>query len=331
MFLEVALRNATSRNLKELLGTSRNITKESVLICGSASVLICRSASAIIGVKKMDIRLIKTERVLARTQIRIADYVINPYRGCLFGCAYCYSSANKTAQHKEWGDFLEVKINAPDVLEEELQTITPGRVLLGSTTECFQYPELKYKITGTILEKLNRKNIPYTILTRSDTIAPYLSVIQQNPSSKLYFTVGSDEQLFKHAFEPRSPSFSRRLQVLKEIAQRHIPLRIHLSPVLPFLFDFPRIFRLISGLTREVGIEFYNAKMGPALFAKALATLPDAIQEKIKGVYSDRESYTAYFNDLKEEIRSINNDFNYTLFFVMPEFDTYYGPTIVYE
>lgn len=301
-----------------------------MLICGFAS-LASGGAGVIICVKKMDIRLIKTERVLAKTQIQIADYVINPYRGCLFGCAYCYSSANKTTKNKEWGNFLDVKINAPDILERELETITPKRVLLGSTTECFQYPELKYKITRMILETLNRKNIPYTILTRSDAIVPYLSVIQQNPSSKIYFTVGSGEQLFKHAFEPRSPSFSRRLQVLKEIAQKHIPLRIHLSPVLPFLFDFPGIFRLISGLTREVGIEFYNAKMGPVMFAKALAALPDDISEKIRGVYSNRERYTAYFNDLKEEILSINNDFNYTLFFVMPEFDTYYGPKIVYD
>ncbi len=279
----------------------------------------------------MEIKLIKTERVLSKTQIRIADYVINPYRGCLFGCAYCYSSMNKTTRGKGWGNFLEVKINAPDILEEELRTVTPKRVLLGSTTECFQYPELKYKLTGRIVEILNKKEIPYTILTRSDAIVPYLSVIQQNPSSKIYFTVGSDEQLFKHVFEPRSPSFSRRLEVLREIAQRHIPLRIHLSPVLPFLFDFPGIFRLISGLTREVGIEFYNAKMGPVMFAKALAALPDTMSEKIRGVYSDRERYTAYFNDLKEEILSMNKDFNYTFFFVMPEFDTYYGPTIMYE
>jgi DNA repair photolyase len=151
----------------------------------------------------MQIRLIRTERVLSPTQINIADYVINPYRGCLFGCKYCYSSVNKNTLGREWGSFLDVKINAPEILRKELASIRPRRVLLGSTTECFQYSELKYNITKKILRVLNENGVPYTILTRSDVVEKYLDIIRENNENKIYFTLGSNNKLFKEVFTKR--------------------------------------------------------------------------------------------------------------------------------
>ena len=89
----------------------------------------------------MQIKLIRTQKVLSLTQISLADYAINPYRGCSFGCLYCYSRENKNIKKEAFFTRLDAKINAPEVLERELKYKRPKRVLLGSTTECFNPPQ----------------------------------------------------------------------------------------------------------------------------------------------------------------------------------------------
>lgn len=279
----------------------------------------------------MKINLIKTERVLSKTQISIADYVINPYRGCLFGCAYCYSSINKTTRNRTWGDFLDVKINAPDILDKELKAVTPRRVLLGSTTECFQYPELQYRVTGKILALLNDREVPYTILTRSDAITRYIPLLKKNPWNKVYFTLGTGYPLFRKTFESRSPTFEKRLSTIMSLRQENIPFRIHLSPVIPFFMDIEKIFSSIAGLTDEVGIEFYNAKMGSEVFFNALNRLPGELRGQIQSVYASNEAYSLYFKQLQDHCLALNKKYGFKLSFVFPPYDEYYSNTILYE
>ena len=54
---------------------------------------------------------------------KVYDYVINPYTGCQHGCTYCYARFMKRfTGHKEpWGEFVDVKINASDVLQVEIK------------------------------------------------------------------------------------------------------------------------------------------------------------------------------------------------------------------
>ena len=131
----------------------------------------------------METKLIQTQRVLSPTQIALADCVINPYRGCSFGCSYCYSQENKNIKLSGLMT-VGVKINADSILEKELKYKKPKRVLLGSTTECFQNLELEYKVSERILELLNSRNIPYTILTKSDLIRHYLNLVSGNKENK---------------------------------------------------------------------------------------------------------------------------------------------------
>ena len=279
----------------------------------------------------MIIKEIKTERVLSRTQISIADYVINPYRGCLFGCAYCYSAGNKTTRHKVWGDFLEIKANAPEVLARELLSITPRRVLLGSTTECFHYAELRYRITEQILRSLNGRGIPYTILTRSDAIRYYVPLIRENPQNKVYVTLGSDQPFFKDLFEPRSPFLRKRIEALSQLRAAGIQVRAHISPVIPYVVDVLDILSRIHGVVDEVGIEFYNAKMGPSMFSQAVNRLPSDLGEKIRSVYANKESYQVFFAEMRSRINEANKTHGFKLFFVFPPYDEYYSNNIVYE
>ena len=176
----------------------------------------------------MQIKKILTQKVLSPTNITLADYVINPYRGCSFGCLYCYSQENKNIDQNEFFDVLGIKENAPSILERELRFIHPKRVLLGSTTECFQPQELELQITRKILKVLNQHNIPYTILTKSHLIKEYLPIISENKSNKIYFTLNCTCDTTMRLLERQSPGLNQRLDTIQAILDASIQLRIHI-------------------------------------------------------------------------------------------------------
>ena len=76
----------------------------------------------------MIIRETRARSILSRS--KVYEYTINPYVGCQHACTYCYARFMKRfSGHKEpWGQFVDVKINAPDLLREEVKRKPAGRV-----------------------------------------------------------------------------------------------------------------------------------------------------------------------------------------------------------
>ncbi|MBU2102671.1 MAG: hypothetical protein KKF80_04680, partial [Candidatus Omnitrophica bacterium] len=210
----------------------------------------------------MKIELIATQKVLSPTQIAIADYCINPYQGCEFGCLYCYAHKNKNLKDRTMGTYIGVKINAPAVLRQQLQYTRPKRVLLGSTTECFQYHELKYNVTEQILAILNTYEIPYTILTKSYLIKEYLPLIAHNSANKIYFTFNCARDTLIEAIEKNSSTITQRLNAIGAILNHTIDLRIHVGPFIPHYSSLEDILMLLPENVREIDIELYHHSMG---------------------------------------------------------------------
>jgi DNA repair photolyase len=145
----------------------------------------------------VEFRALKVRSVLNRSiskrQLRI-DYSINPYRGCEFGCRYCYARytheflAPKAASAQRDGavgtvpgaesgpgrvpgpgtvDFRDpeafervifLKQNAAWLLEQELKRIDPAmEIALGTATDPYQPIERRAGITRSLLEVFARK------------------------------------------------------------------------------------------------------------------------------------------------------------------------------
>ncbi|MBI4650883.1 radical SAM protein, partial [Candidatus Desantisbacteria bacterium] len=70
-----------------------------------------------------EINEVEIQRILNPTSINLGEYVINPYMGCEYSCLYCYVKSNRimSKKGKAWGTFLDVRINAPLLLEKELK------------------------------------------------------------------------------------------------------------------------------------------------------------------------------------------------------------------
>ena len=76
------------------------------------------------------------------------QYVVNPYTGCEHACTYCYARFMKRfSGHKEpWGEFVDVKINACDLLPKELGRKRKGRVWMSGVCDPYQPLEARYEL-----------------------------------------------------------------------------------------------------------------------------------------------------------------------------------------
>ncbi|MBU1113261.1 MAG: hypothetical protein KKH93_05250 [Candidatus Omnitrophica bacterium] len=280
----------------------------------------------------MEIKTVNTQKVLSPTQISLADYVINPYKGCEFGCLYCYAQENKNIDKNNFFDSLAVKINAPQILEKELRYKKPKRVLLGSTTECFPAQELNFKVTGKILEILNSKQIPYTILAKSHLIANYLELISKNPENKIFFTFNFQSDELIRLFEKKSPVLKQRLQTIRKIIAARINLRVHIGPFIPYVSDLEKILKLMPKGVKEIDIELYHHKQGN--FKQIIKTVKENLgtdlSEKLKIVYANKKNYCQFSKTLEKTVKFLEKYPVYKFYYILPGFDQFYGSTINY-
>lgn len=281
----------------------------------------------------MQIKLIKTQKALSPTQIQLADYVINPYRGCEFGCLYCYSQENKNIKNTDFFTSLCVKINIVNVLKQQLQYTRPKRVLLGSTTECFQYQELKYGLSRQIMEILNAENIPYTILTKSHLIKKDLPLIAKNKENKIYFTLNFASDKVIKIFENNSSCLKARLEAIEEIFKNKINLRIHAGPFIPYVSILKEIIKILPNASSEIDIELYHHKMGN--FAKICSLIEKEFGQKLKDkfyeVYKNEATYLSFAKTLKDELNKIKNEMWQKFFCIVPDFNEFYNKAMNYD
>jgi len=211
----------------------------------------------------MEIKEVQAKRILNPTSIDLGDYVINPYKGCMYACLYCYVRFNKVTmkETRPWGEYVDVRKNAPELLEKELARKKPERVLLGSTTECFGPQEKQYGVTGRILEILNRHKVYYSILTRSPHITEYLGQLNEGYCENIYFTVNNFSAALKNKLEPKSPDFNLRYKAVQTLIENGLPVIPYCSPVLPYISNIGHIFSLFPD-AQSVEFEGLNFNLG---------------------------------------------------------------------
>jgi DNA repair photolyase len=283
----------------------------------------------------MKTSLIKAEKILSPTQISLAQYTINPYRGCPFGCIYCYAQQNKAIKKKElpWGDFIDVKINCLELLEKEIHGKNINRVLLGSTVECYPPQEKKFFLTKGIIETLNRNCIAVTILTKSVLIKRDLQLLAKFKQNKIYLTINFESEATKRFFEPQSSTLKQRISLLKEIRILKINNRIHISPLIPYIQNIHRIYSMVAKYTDEISIELYNFRMGNWIKIKEIIrrNFGDKILAKIENVISYNKNYEEFVKELQAQIKELERISGKKIILIIPDLKDFYKSGVLYE
>lgn len=262
----------------------------------------------------LSINEVSCKSLLSRSGISGVDFCINPYTGCLHNCIYCYAIyMRRYSGHREnWGQFVDIKINAIPILRKELLKTVPGLVMLSTVTDAYQPLEKKYQITRACLEELSKTNFTVTILTKSDLILRDIDLLKKCQTEDVGFTITTPDEEIRRKFEPHSSSTERRLAALRKLAESGVRTFVFFGPVLPYFSD------------REEKIEALFQKLKDAKVPKVLVDtmnfrkdiwvrFKDFLQkyfpESLEYYFLVLEDESYYAAELKDRITHLANKF----------------------
>lgn len=178
-------------------------------------------------------REVRVRSVLSKS--KVFDYVVNPYIGCQHGCTYCYARFMKrfTGHAEPWGQFVDVKVNAPQLLRRQLNTMPRGRVWVSGVCDPYQPLEREYEVTRKCLEILVEHNWPITVQTKSPLVLRDLELLKRGNDLEVGLTVATSDEGVRKLFEPWAPSTQERIETLEELHSSGIMTFAMIAPMLP--------------------------------------------------------------------------------------------------
>lgn len=187
---------------------------------------------------------IKAKSILSKTGLPDCDFVVNPYIGCRFGCKYCYAAfvGRFTHPNEEWGSYVDVKINAPELLKKELfnklkgkKKAVIGKLFFSSVTDPYQGLEAKYQLTRKCLQVL--VDVDYQgkvgILTKSSLVTRDIDLFQKLKNAEVGLTVTSTGDPISKYLETYATPHEERIKTLKQLHEAGIKTYAFVGPLLP--------------------------------------------------------------------------------------------------
>lgn len=182
--------------------------------------------------------------------INYYDFTLNPYRGCQYGCSYCYAAAfsPNPKMRQTWGEWVFIKQNAPEILNKELAKWykkNPDKhpsIYMSSVTDPYQPIESKEKLTRSLLEVMVKYQPTLVIQTRSPMITRDIEILRQFQRLRINMSIPTGSESVRKDFEPRSPSITARLNSIGKLIHNiisddnyHIKFSVTVTPLLPIL------------------------------------------------------------------------------------------------
>ncbi len=173
-------------------------------------------------------------------------YSLNPYRGCIHGCAYCY--ARNTHEYLGYNAGLDfetkivVKQEAPKLFREFLSRPAwkPEMISFSGVTDCYQPAEREFRLTRQCLEVAWEFKQPVGIVTKNALVVRDLDLLEPMAKQNLvhvYFSVTTLDPELARVMEPRTSIPSARLRAMKMLSEANIPVGVLVAPIIPGLND----------------------------------------------------------------------------------------------
>jgi DNA repair photolyase len=239
----------------------------------------------------IEFRTLKVRSILnksvSKRQLSLA-YSINPYRGCEFGCKYCYarythefmaprtfvgeeatvddsvSPAVNFSDPVSFERMIFLKENAAWLLEQELKKIDPAlEIALGTATDPYQPIERRAQITRSLLEVFARKTgYRLGIVTKSRLIERDIDLLQEisrRNTLVVHVTITTPDAKLARLLEPRAPRPDLRFRAVKRLREAGIVAGVFGSPLLPGITDNQKALDSLARRASAVDASFFAA------------------------------------------------------------------------
>lgn len=265
----------------------------------------------------MKIKEIKASSIITKSNLPDADYVVNPYIGCTHSCVYCYARFMKrfTGHSEDWGSFVDVKINALDLVPENTKKYEGKSIFLASVTDAYMPLEQKYQLTRKILQKLVPLKPKLGIQTKSNLVTRDIDILKRFSDCEVGLTITTLDDSLRKEIEPFTSSVKERLEAIKKLKKSGIRTYVFIGPIMPFLTDWKKIILGTKSYSDHYMFENLNIRgsISESIFSWLKNKHPDLV-EKYKEVYSKKSDY---WDNVEKEINEFckKHKLSYKIYF----------------
>ncbi|HKV05154.1 MAG TPA: radical SAM protein [Candidatus Acidoferrales bacterium] len=195
-------------------------------------------------------------------------WTVNPYRGCEFGCPYCYARYTHEYMELDSSDFeskIYVKNNAGPLADRDLSTekIWGEHIAIGTATDPYQPAEREFGATRAILEKMaEREGLSLSITTKSNQVVRDIELlrrISERSSLTIHMTITTLRTRLARLLEPRAPRPDLRLEAIRKLRDAGITVGVNAMPILPGLTDREADLDALVHAARDAGAQWLGA------------------------------------------------------------------------
>lgn len=192
-------------------------------------------------------------------------WTVNPYRGCEFGCHYCYARYTHEYMELDGAEFdskIYVKENAGSLVDRDLahDKIWGEHIAIGTATDPYQPAEREFGATRAILEKMaEREELSLSITTKSNQVVRDIDLLRKisaRSSLTINMTVTTVRTRLARMLEPRAPRPDLRLEAVRRLREAEINVGINAMPILPGLTDSEADLDALMRAARDSGAQW---------------------------------------------------------------------------
>jgi DNA repair photolyase len=195
------------------------------------------------------------------------EWSLNPYRGCEFGCRYCYARYThefmELRQSEDFENQIYAKSGVGAILRRELRRIDGSRgIAIGTATDPYQPAERRYGRTREALEVFaETSGNAISITTKSDLVRrdiPLLKKIAQRNTVSVNMTITTLDASLARLLEPRAPRPELRLRAVAALAEAEIDVGVFPNPIMPLITDQEQRLDRLAKAARDRGATYFG-------------------------------------------------------------------------
>jgi DNA repair photolyase len=253
------------------------------------------------------------------------SWTVNPYRGCEFGCQYCYARYTHEYMELDGQDFekkIYVKQDAGPLASRDLgkEKVQGQHIAIGTATDPYQPAEREFGATRSILEQMAaRRGLSISITTKSDQVlrdVDLLRRIAEHSNVSVNLSITTLRTRLARILEPRAPRPDLRIRAVQELRRAGIAAGVFAMPILPGITDREEDLDALARAARDAGAQWFA---GSVLFLmpsaqKQFLPFVDAKFPKLARRYREwfsREAYApeTYRHEIAERVRALRKKY----------------------